>query len=364
MTNPQPLAQLREQAIALRRAGKSRREIQQILQIRSNQTLNEALRGEPPPEWTLRPNAKDDLRAKARRLRVEGWKYDRIAAELAVSKSSVSLWVRDLPRPERLTYRASRERQAAGVARYWREERERRETARAAISAASADEIGSLTDRELVIAGAIAYWCDGAKNKPYRRTDRIDFINSDPRMITFFLRFLQTAGVQQQDLLFQISIHESADVPAAARFWLDLTGCDASQFWQPQLKRHNPGTSRKNTGSDYRGCLRIQVRRSIALYRQVEGWASAVMAVDQPSADGAGQRGSGPEPDRASSRARIRTSVKGTKSPGPARLDDPGWRPPLYRWLGQCMVRVSRYWTASPTRDGIRWHGSRSWAVE
>jgi predicted transcriptional regulator len=45
---------LRAQAIALRRAGKSRREIKEILGIGSNQTLGDALRGEPPPEWTRR----------------------------------------------------------------------------------------------------------------------------------------------------------------------------------------------------------------------------------------------------------------------------------------------------------------------
>jgi hypothetical protein len=41
------LEHLRVQGIELRRAGKSRREIKEILRIGSNQTLNDALRGEP-----------------------------------------------------------------------------------------------------------------------------------------------------------------------------------------------------------------------------------------------------------------------------------------------------------------------------
>ena len=106
----------REHAIALRRAGKSRREIKEILRVGSNETLNDLLAGEPPPEWTRRPNAKDDLHAKARRLREQGYDYNRIAAELGVSKSSVSLWVRDIPRPERLSYGESRKRAAEGAA--------------------------------------------------------------------------------------------------------------------------------------------------------------------------------------------------------------------------------------------------------
>ena len=55
-----------------------------------------------------RPRAKDDLHARARELRERGLDYEEIAAALGVSKSSVSLWVRDIPRPFRLTYEESR----------------------------------------------------------------------------------------------------------------------------------------------------------------------------------------------------------------------------------------------------------------
>jgi hypothetical protein len=78
MSDKTAFLQLREQAIALRRAGKSRREIKEMLAITSNWTLGEALRGEPPQPWTWRPNAKDDLRAKARTLREQGHDYNRI----------------------------------------------------------------------------------------------------------------------------------------------------------------------------------------------------------------------------------------------------------------------------------------------
>jgi transposase len=158
MTQRMESSQLREQAIALRRAGKSRREIKELLGITSNWTLNESLKGEPPLPQNIRPNAKDDVRAKARTLREQGLSYNQIAAELGVSKSSVSLWVRDLPRPEPLSYEAFRERHVAGVRRRWAAERQVREARRVAARAAAANEIGDLNDREIIIAGAIAYW--------------------------------------------------------------------------------------------------------------------------------------------------------------------------------------------------------------
>jgi hypothetical protein len=62
------------------------------------------------------------------------------------------------------------------------------------------------------------------------------------------------------------------------RYWRDLTGASQDQFIKPNIKRHSPKTVRKNTGSDYYGCLQIRVLKSAALYRQIEGWASAAMS--------------------------------------------------------------------------------------
>ena len=179
-TPPTSAERLRQQAVALRRAGRSRREIKEILGIGSNATLDRALRGEPPPEWTRRPRAKDDLHARARVLREQGLDYEEIAAALGVSKSSVSLWVRDMPVPARLSYEECRKRSAEGAQRYWAAERPLREARREAVRAAAAAEIGPLTEREILIAGAIAYWCEGAKTKARRRQDRVVFVNSDP----------------------------------------------------------------------------------------------------------------------------------------------------------------------------------------
>jgi transcriptional regulator with XRE-family HTH domain len=283
MRTSQELDRLREQAIMLRRAGKSLRQIKQILGPMSNSTLHDALRGEPPPEWTRRPNAKDDLRASARELRTQGMDYEEIAEALGISKGSVSLWVRDLPTPARLSYAECRKRSAEGVRRYWAAERPVREARRAAAREAAAAQIGELTDRELLIAGSIAYWCEGAKSKPHRRDDRVAFINSDPSLIRFFLRFLDTAGTPRTDLVFRVFIHEKADVKSAHQFWLEVTGAAVDQFLTPTLKRHNPKTVRKNVGENYHGCLRIDVRRSADLYHRIEGWAAAGM-------DGGGPR--------------------------------------------------------------------------
>ena len=262
----------------LRRQGKSRSQIKQILGPMSNATLNDALRDEPPPTWTRCPRARDELRAQARELHAQGLGYKEIVAALGVAKSTVSLWVRDLPIPARLSYAECRKRSAEGTRRYWAVERPAREAQRAAVIEAAADQIGVLTDREVLIGGAIAYWCEGSKRKPHGRSDRVIFINSDPALIRFFLRFLDTTGIQGADLSFRVYIHESADSESAQQFWMKVTGAPFDRFRTPTIKRHNPKTTRKNVGEDYHGCLRIDVQQSADLYRRIEGWASASMA--------------------------------------------------------------------------------------
>ncbi|RCG17845.1 hypothetical protein DTL70_26655 [Streptomyces diacarni] len=259
---------LREQALALRREGLSRRHIRDRLKISNNDLLNRLVKGEPPPAWTRRPRAKDDLRARARELRRQGWTYDRIELELGVSRSSVSLWVRDLPRPPRRT-----SEEASAIARRgWERTLQLREEERQRTKAAAAAEIGTLTDRELFLIGVGLYWAEGSKSKVYRRTEQVTFCNSDPAMIRLYLAWLDLLGVAGEHRCFHVMIHESADVAAAERFWADLAGRCTDDFFKPVLKRHNPKTVRKNVGDDYRGCLVVRLRQSAHLYRRIEGW--------------------------------------------------------------------------------------------
>lgn len=260
---------LREQAIALRRAGLSRRQIRDRLYIDNNDILNRLLEGEPPPEWTKRPNAKDDLKARARELRLQGWTYDQIQVELGCSKSSISLWVRDLPKPER---RDPTEQAKLAARKRWEHEHQVRDAERRHTKDAARQEIQRMTESELLIAGVALYWAEGTKDKPHARRERVTFVNSDPNMIRVFLAWLDLLKVERERLRYHVMIHESAEVEAAEKYWADLVGANLAEFGKTTLKRHNPKTIRKNVGEDYRGCLVIQVRQSAELYRRIEGW--------------------------------------------------------------------------------------------
>ncbi|WP_030563793.1 hypothetical protein [Streptomyces aureocirculatus] len=267
---------LRDQAVALRRAGHSLRQIRDELKVYNNDLLQRLVQGEPPPEWTRRPNAKDDLRARARELRLQGLTYDQIEMELGCSRSSVSLWVRDLPKPPR---RDPSEQARLAARKRWEHESAMRDEERRSTKEAARQEVGHMSKRELFLVGVGLYWAEGGKDKPYDRRENVTFVNSDPGMIKAFLAWLDLMGVERGRVRFCVMIHETADVTGAERYWADLVGADATAFNKTTIKKHNPKTVRKNVGDTYRGCLVIKVRQSADLYRRIEGaWCGIVEA--------------------------------------------------------------------------------------
>ena len=97
-------------------------------------------------------------------------------------------------------------------------------------------------------------------------------MNSDPNVVSVYLAWLDSLGVERSRLRFSVNIHESADVPAAEQFWADHVDVETADLLKPGIKKHNPKTNRKNVGEGYYGCLRVRVLDSCDLYRRIEGW--------------------------------------------------------------------------------------------
>jgi hypothetical protein len=140
-------------------------------------------------------------------------------------------------------------------------------------------QIGSVSDRELLLIGVALYWAEGAKNKPWAVRDRVTFVNSDSSMIRVFLRWLELVGVPGDRCRFRLQIHRDADVSAAEEFWAGVVGLTVADLMRTSLKRHQPSRMRRNTGPGYQGCLTVDVLGSAELYRRIEGWWSAISVV-------------------------------------------------------------------------------------
>ena len=202
---------------------------------------------------------------QARRLRRTGLPLAEIAATLGVSRSSISLWVRDveftpLPRPPRGRRRAPnalQRRKQAEVDRLVEEGRSR---------------VGRLSEREFLVAGVALYAGEGAT-----RDGAVKFANSDPRMIAFHCAWLRRFfEIDETRLRVRLYLHEGLDLDASVAYWSALTGIPPSQFQKPY--RAVPDPTIRHT-KHVHGCVTIDYSCS-STHRRIMGFVRALLGDD------------------------------------------------------------------------------------
>jgi len=85
-------------------------------------------------------------------------------------------------------------------------------------------------------AGALLYWCEGSK----REEDyRVEFVNSDPRMVSIFMKYLRGKGVEERRLRIRLSIHVQDDEEECKAYWKTVTGLRDYHFISPVVKKQS-----------------------------------------------------------------------------------------------------------------------------
>jgi transcriptional regulator with XRE-family HTH domain len=126
---------------------------------------------------------KTEERMLARELRAAGWSIKEIEQQLSVSRSSVSLWVRDVELgPEQRARLIEKARLGPLVAA------ERKATTAREIRRSYQEEGRRLArERDATYgAGCMLYWAEGSKAR-----NTAALTNSDPDLLAYFLRFLR-----------------------------------------------------------------------------------------------------------------------------------------------------------------------------
>jgi len=172
---------------------------------------------------------KVEEKREARRMRQDGMSIIDIANQLGVSKASVSVWVRDIKLTDdqlkalslKCTGKNSYEARMAGSRKMAEEARKKR---------AAWQEEGRKQARKRNpdhIAGCMLYWAEGHH---MNNTNTVEFVNSDPGMVTMFLRFLlKFFDVCKNDVKFRIKhFDEYMSMDDAEKYWMGVTGLPSS----------------------------------------------------------------------------------------------------------------------------------------
>ena len=196
-------------------------------------------------------------------LRSEGRTLAEIAELLSVSKSSVSLWVRDIeiePIKRRRSHRsgANHPLHLAKLA----EIQQCNELGR--------QRVGTLSNEAFLAAGVALYAGEGSK------TDgAVNFANTDAAMVAFFCAWLRRFfEIDEPRLRVRVYLHEGLDLDAAERHWSEVTSIPRAQFQAPYRAPADPSIRR--TKHEY-GCVYVRYACSRTL-REILGLTRALLS--------------------------------------------------------------------------------------
>jgi hypothetical protein len=182
--------------------------------------------------------AKSILRLKALDLRKEGKSVVDISREIGISKSTASVWTREVSltikqieylKNNSLTGRMKGQIIGSQVLK------KRRLALIENYNQLGTQEFPDLTNRELQIAGLCLYWAEGSK-----KTRKVELCNSDPQMIKFFIYWLQRSyQIPIDELRCYVSINEAHKIRESEvkEYWSQLTNIPLDHFNATSFKK-------------------------------------------------------------------------------------------------------------------------------
>ncbi len=198
---------------------------------------------------------------KARALRADGRTLADIAEVLGVSKSSVSLWVREMNIEVRRRQPVARRPNALQLAKLAEiEECDR----------LGRERIGVLSDAAFLAAGAALYAGEGTKTGK-----DVNFANTDARMVAFYCSWLRRFfDIDEERFRIRVYLHEGLDLDGAEAFWSEVTGVPRSQFRGAYRAKADPAIRRAKHEF---GCVYVRYCCTRTL-REIMGLIAALLS--------------------------------------------------------------------------------------
>jgi len=217
---------------------------------------------------------KKEEQVKARELRKDGMSLNEIVEELGVSKSSVSLWVRDIVLTARQRQRLSKKGHTIDAIEKRRKIILDRGIAERKVHTDNAmNEIKKISDENLKYLGIALYWGEGAKTQRCR----VELANSDPHLIKVMVLFLiRVCKVPHDRLHGHLFLHPHLDVKGAERYWSQVSGIPLNRF-QKTTQAHNKASKGKKDSLP-NGTFTVGVYDT-KLFLKIMGWIKGVHGV-------------------------------------------------------------------------------------
>ncbi len=183
-------------------------------------------------------------------LRKDGFSLKEISDKLKIAKSSASVWVRNIEMSTKAKERINQLKKV-GINKAKKINHENavvrnKKCIDWSIKIFSKKEL-SIFEYQMICS--LLYWGEGAKF-----SNRIEFTNSDPKMVKVFLESLCVGfGVDRSKLRVNLHLHNYHNEFKQKKMWCDLLKISENQFNKTFWKEN----SFKIKRTDYPGCIRI-----------------------------------------------------------------------------------------------------------
>lgn len=172
------------------------------------------------------------IREQVINLRKQGKSYSEIRKLIKVSKSSLSLWLKNISLTDRQKSELLNKKYLA-IERYRESMQLKREKRLNEYYEAQLYRWIPLTNREKLIAGLFLYWGEGNKAS----SNRLDISNSDPSVIKFATYWMNKCLlISLNDLHFRLHLYSDMDINQEIHYWSKILGVGVDRFAKPYIK--------------------------------------------------------------------------------------------------------------------------------
>lgn len=177
--------------------------------------------------------------------RKQGMSIGDIATRLTVSKSTVSLWVRDTVLDNKARIKLSLKNSSNEVTEKRRSSRLRTENDKKENAYKLAGRhINSISKQELRFLALGIYWGEGGKVQ--KGSVRIS--NSDPEIILIIMKFFREhCLVEDGKFRALIHTHSKTQVESAEVYWSNLIKIPRKQFYKTYIQKNKVGVGKRKT---------------------------------------------------------------------------------------------------------------------
>lgn len=204
-----------------------------------------------------------ELHQKAIALRRKGKSYREIEKELDIARSTLSSWLKQIPLSKKHKARLYTNR-IKNMVRGPNSYHERRREEVTSIIKIAASEIKELSPAAYKLLGVGIYWGEGTKKGMAQIT------NSDPLLIAFMTKWFSAMfNVPVESFKAFLNIYPQQSEKEIKEFWSELTGIPISRFGRSFIKPRSKGY-KKNTL--YYGTIKITVPKSTDMKHKISGW--------------------------------------------------------------------------------------------